>query len=108
MHYDLYNRVVLKIRDLNSRHCLSALCASFADVPVETLKSILSLEHSKKVKRSFTEYIAPFAVQQHYSAYTKMKEEMQEAGFLLRYADSVDVPPSIVARLVLEEHLKRD
>ena len=104
----LYEEVVNEIFKLKKRRdeCVECLKQKFPSVSLGTFSSIYSQIYQRKTKKDFPKHhrkttIAKYVQQYHISIANKEHE-----GFVYRLAESVDFPPTLIARIILEEVFK--
>ncbi|CAL1270311.1 unnamed protein product [Larinioides sclopetarius] len=107
MKLSYYQKIIEKYREVKKRECIEELKAAFPDVPVTTLSSIVAQEVQRKTKKTYHYHAAPHNVSKYYKKYlNELKSNTNQCGALLKIADEVDLSPALMARLILEHHLK--
>ncbi|KAG8194581.1 hypothetical protein JTE90_013319 [Oedothorax gibbosus] len=105
MKLSYYKQIIEKYRQIKKRDCFAELSASFPDVPLGTLISIVAQEHQRKVKKTYYFHAAPHKIADYYQRYLqKVEKSKRGCGFLLQIADEVDLSPALMAKLILDHH----
>lgn len=108
MKLETYNEIISIIRDYDGanvcpwREVDYILKQRFPDVSADTLGSIYSLEYQKKMKKNHQKFSK--AGEKLYKKYQKEADSGEKPGILLRLADSIDLSPALLARIILEQH----
>ncbi|MPC27220.1 uncharacterized protein E2C01_020386 [Portunus trituberculatus] len=71
-----------------------------------TLGSICTQEIQRKVKKRYHRLNTPEKTQEIFMSYTTQVEDGEAPGVLVRMAQELDYSPAMLAKLVLEHHLK--
>ncbi|XP_049962252.1 CDAN1-interacting nuclease 1 isoform X1 [Schistocerca serialis cubense] len=108
MKLEIYNEIISIIREYDGakvcpwREVDSILKQRFPDVSADTLGSIYSLEYQKKMKKNHQKFSK--TGEKLYKKYQKEADSGEKPGILLRLADSIDLSPALLARIILEQH----
>ncbi|XP_049786605.1 CDAN1-interacting nuclease 1 [Schistocerca cancellata] len=108
MKLEIYNEIISIIREYDGakvcpwREVNSILKQRFPDVSADTLGSIYSLEYQKKMKKNHQKFSK--TGEKLYKKYQKEADSGEKPGILLRLADSIDLSPALLARIILEQH----
>ena len=107
MKLEQYKMIAQEInqRKMKKAKCILYLCETF-NVSEDTLVSIYSQLYQRKIKKSFYKHHRKENISKYYRIYTSSVLTNEKEGFLLRLADDVNFPPSLLARIILEEHYK--
>eukprot|EP00794_Sanderia_malayensis_P020298 gene20298-22287_t len=65
------------------------------------------LSDTRKVKANFRKHYKPNRMQLYYERCMRHVSDNKDAGVILQIAEEVDFPPVMLARIIIEEHLKR-
>uniref|UniRef100_A0A1E1X4X3 CDAN1-interacting nuclease 1 n=1 Tax=Amblyomma aureolatum TaxID=187763 RepID=A0A1E1X4X3_9ACAR len=103
-----YEAIVQKLHTLNLRNCLDEVRCCFPDVDVVTLRSIISSEVQRHIKRTYHTLVSPPVANEHYNFFKASVATCETPGFLLRYADEQGVSPALMARLILEKRYETE
>ena len=108
MKLALYNNIVWEINHKKRKkmECMQKLQERFHSVPNDTLLSIYSQLYQRKVKKCFHRHHRKENVSKYCRIYASSILKREKEGFLLRLAEDIDFPPSLLARIILEEHFK--
>ena len=77
----------------------------YKTVSEDTLLSIYSQYNQRKVKKSFHKHHKKENMTKYYMKFKDFMQK-QENGFLNRMAYNIDFPPTLLARIILEEYFK--
>jgi len=105
----VYDKVIKTIEseEWDFEDVLKKLCEKFSDEKPETLRSILSLEHTNQVKR--THKIIESKRRQIFEQYTSaVKSSNYQQGVVLKIAKENRYSPMQIGKIVLEETLKEN
>lgn len=104
---DLYQDILNEIKNFkgSARECNFCLCRKFPNVPPLTLGSIFSLEYQRRMKRNHSRIAA--LAERHYDKFQEAVNRGDEPGVILRMAQSIDISPALLARMILEQHYER-
>jgi len=109
MKRSVYDKVIKTIEseEWDFEVVLKKLCEKFSDEKPETLRSILSLEHTNQVKR--THKIIESKRRQIFEQYTSaVKSSNYQQGVVLKIAKENRYSPMQIGKIVLEETLKEN
>jgi hypothetical protein len=109
MKRSVYDKVIKTIEseEWDFEDVLKKLCEKFSDEKPETLRSILSLEHTNQVKR--THKIIESKRRQIFEQYTSaVKSSNYQQGVVLKIAKENRYSPMQIGKIVLEETLKEN
>lgn len=107
MRIATYEAIIEKLHSLDRRDCLGELQSCFPDVSEVTLRSIISAEVQRKIKRTYHTLVSPEVASEHYKYYSTCVAASETPGFLLRYADQQGVTPALMARVIIEKHYEK-
>ena len=109
MKRSVYDKVIKTIEseEWDFENVLKTLCEKFSDEKPETLRSILSLEHTKQVKR--THKIIESKRKQIFEQYTsEVKSSNYQQGVVLKIAKENRYSPMQIGKIILEETFKEN
>uniref|UniRef100_A0A0P4WGK2 CDAN1-interacting nuclease 1 n=1 Tax=Scylla olivacea TaxID=85551 RepID=A0A0P4WGK2_SCYOL len=109
MKLQQYTEIQKTINDIYSNgegNVVAALLKKFPDIKKTTLGSICTQEIQRKVKKSYHRLNTPEKALEIFKSYTTRVEEGEAPGVLVRMAQELDYSPAMLAKLVLEHHLK--
>jgi len=109
MKRSVYDKVIKTIEseEWDFEDVLKKLCEKFSDEKPETLRSILSLEHTNQVKR--THKIIESKRRQIFEQYTSaVNSSNYQQGVVLKIAKENRYSPMQIGKIVLEETLKEN
>lgn len=107
MKLQLYNEIIKEMNKLPSRDALTLLKSKYKDLSERTLRSIISQECQRKTKRLHVKHHSSEAMESYYAKYLQMCKNLQAPGCALQLADENDLAPSLMARILLEQHLSQ-
>uniref|UniRef100_G3MPE7 CDAN1-interacting nuclease 1 n=1 Tax=Amblyomma maculatum TaxID=34609 RepID=G3MPE7_AMBMU len=108
MKLDTYDAIVRKLHTLNLRSCLDEVRCCFPDVDVVTLRSIISSEAQRNIKKTYHVLVSPPVADEHYKYFKMCADACEPPGYLLRYADEQGVSPALMARLIIEKRYETE
>ncbi|XP_012273529.1 uncharacterized protein C15orf41 homolog [Orussus abietinus] len=99
-----YEDIAATIRSFKglAKNCAKMLKEKYTNVPVNTLYSILSQEMERKMK--FTSHRLLSQNKPYFDIYKEAKSGGEPVGILLRIAETIEVPPALLARFVLKKY----
>ncbi|XP_057317248.1 CDAN1-interacting nuclease 1-like isoform X1 [Hydractinia symbiolongicarpus] len=93
---------------MKKEKCLNYLQDKYNTVSKDTLISIYAQLNQRKIKKNFKKHHRRDSVARYYQQYCTASKSSECEGFLCRQADAVDFPPTLFARIILEEYAKRN
>lgn len=103
-----YRAVVSEInsRKMKKGPCIAHLQNKFPGYSEDTFVSIYSQLWQRKIKKDFYKYHRRDKVERFIYQYNVYFAEKRKEGFISRLADEIEFPPTLLARLFLEEFMK--
>ncbi|XP_046848945.1 CDAN1-interacting nuclease 1-like [Xenia sp. Carnegie-2017] len=105
MKLDIYKEIVFLIHSCWSKECFKTVLDRFPTVTNDTLLSIYSQEHQKKIRKSHHKHRHPDVIKEYYQSYLKMTKSCEDEKILIKISQDIDLSPCILARIILEEYL---
>jgi len=107
MKLALYNSIVktLNHSKIKKNDWLMEQKLRYETVSEDTLLSIYSQYQQRKVKKVFHKHHRKETMAKYYIKFVDSMQR-QEKGFLMKMAYNIDFPPTLLARIILEEHFK--
>lgn len=102
----------LEIKDIVERsglekeQCIATLRHHFPAISEDTLLSIYSLCHQRRIKSTFSIYHQREAISKYVRNFWAAVSNKEPDGFLCRMAKEINFPPSSLGRVILEDYLK--
>jgi len=108
MKLSLYNAIIKTLNNSRVRKkCwLKEQSENFSTVSEDTLLSIYSQYQQRKVKRNFHRHHRRDTTAKYYKSCVEAIER-KEQGFLLKMSYNIDFPPTLLARIILEEYFRQ-
>ena len=108
MKLSLYNAIIKTLTHCKMRKddWVSEQKQKFIDVSEDTLLSIYSQYQQRKVKRNFHKHHRKENVAKYYIKFLDAMQRHERQGHLARMAHNIDFPPTLLARIILEEYFK--
>ncbi|KAL1512720.1 hypothetical protein ABEB36_002263 [Hypothenemus hampei] len=106
MEVGLYKEIVSKMRNFRGlpKNCLKQLEESFPSVKPDTLSSIVNNEYQKKMKYGYGKTQNNRNL--FWEMYNTSLKRGEEPGILVRLAEIHDIPPCLLARLILQKYFE--
>ncbi|XP_067012318.1 CDAN1-interacting nuclease 1 [Anabrus simplex] len=111
MKTEVYNEIMKVIHSYTGsnvdprRNCTTLLQERFPDIPHYTLSSIYSLDYQRRMKRNHQRHAR--AAKDLYRRYNEIIQTTNKPGALLQISDQIDLSPSLLARMILDQHYER-
>ncbi|XP_008550389.1 CDAN1-interacting nuclease 1 isoform X1 [Microplitis demolitor] len=108
MKIELYKEIVNDIGKFKglTRDCADMLIKKYPDVSSNAIHSILSAEVMQRMKTCRNKLHG--IRYDHYGQYIKAKKSGQRPGIIVRLAAAANLPPALLARVILERHFSND
>ena len=109
MKQSIYDQIVTTVADsakLRKSDCMLKLHELFPDIQTDTLMSIYSQYHQRRIKTNFHLHHRKDNINKYFRQYCCSAQSREPPGFLFRLAYEVDIPPTSLAKIIIEEYFK--
>lgn len=105
-----YKEIASEILEIRKKRdeCIQHLTDKFPKFSADTLSSIYSQLHQRKIKKEFAKHHKRSAINRYTHHYHVSVSKKESEGILCRLADDIDFPPTLLARIVLEDIMKEN
>jgi len=109
MKLEIYQQIIDIVRShkcSEKEKCLQSLTERFIGFQLITFRSIYSQELRRKILANIKKHRRPDVASKYYERCMTHLEKNREAGVILQIAEKADLPPVLIARVVIHEYLK--
>ena len=105
-----YQKIASEIVGLkkNRDDCMEYLTSHYPSISCNTLSSIYSQIYQRKIKKDYPKHHKRSNINRYVNQYHMCCAKKEREGFIARLASDIDFPPTLLARIVLEEVLKEN
>lgn len=104
MKLAVYNEILGIMQDYKSRECFKLIQEKYPELSTNTLGSIFSQNYQKKMKKTHHLHYSLDKMNDYYQKYSTAVCN-RERHVLLKLAESIDLSPALLARIILERFL---